>query len=176
MLALSERYNLLNIPFCVPHSMEKKPTTRTTNATPKSATSKPNPTVKPVPKPEPKSEQTPDKKATTKGETKPKDPVVGSSVSTKPKTVRSDKGAKPVEVKPEPKSETKVETKTEPKPIPKARSPYRLNPEDEDRIHYWYGIAGSYTRTATVAGQYGINVSPATVTRIIKKGQADKTV
>lgn len=97
---------------------------------------------------------------------------------TKPDEPKTTKKVEEKPIDPTPKSRT-VRTPNKPKstdtPIPKPRSPYRVNPEDEDRIRYWYSIAGSYSRTANVAGQNGIVVSPATVTRIIKKGQ-DKTV
>lgn len=125
--------------------MEKKPITR---ASPNAT----KPKSTPAPKQEPKVEKADEPKTTKKVEEKPVEPTP------KPRTVRTPNKSKPTDTS-----------------NPKPRSPYRVNPEDEDRIRYWHSIAGSYSRTAVVAGQNGIVVSPATVTRIIKKGQ-DKTV
>ncbi len=69
------------------------------------------------------------------------------------------------EVKPKKKS-TKNQSQSAPAPsTPVSR---RLTHEDEANIVYWYSIAGTFSRTAVVASQNGITVSPSTVSRIVK--------
>ena len=59
-------------------------------------------------------------------------------------------------------------------PVSQKSLGFKMSREEEDKIKGWYEIAGSYTRTAAVASKNGINVSPTTVSRLIRRDQPEE--